>query len=493
MKKIYLNIILILMGGSILLSCNDDFLDRHPIVQPSEETYWNTEAEAERALLACYRTLKEPIFSAGRSQSGVGLLYWEALSDNAHNTSNWEGFDIVMRGDFHPGSNLGVINKYWQFPYQGINSCNYFLKNVDRVQSVSENTNKRMKAEASFLRAFYYSILIQLYGDVPLILEPASMNSGFMEMPRTGKEAVLNQILSDLDFAIANLPSTGYSNGRAVKGSAVTLKTRVLLYNHKYQQAAETAWSLIGDPQNPYQLHNSYSGIFFGQQSNNKEIMFSVLFKAPDDYHSLDQVLGGRMSIFPTTELRDVYELNDPRRKMTIFEEGDPWAYNPNGFGKPGSTSEGQIPFTKMAIKKYVNPIINNASGATMSDQHIVMSRYADLLLMYAESVVEWVGSTEAHKTQALTALNMVRSRPGVNMPERDVLTRDYVRYERRVELAFEGFRYQDLIRWGTAHEVLPTLAHNSGGAKRKFKAYLFPIPLSQMDIMTHWEQNPGY
>ncbi|ACU04910.1 RagB/SusD family nutrient uptake outer membrane protein [Pedobacter heparinus] len=488
MKKIYVKTMVLLMLGTLVLSCKKT-LDTDPLSNPNTANFWKTEGEANKALIACYSKLKEPIISNGPSQSG-NFLFWEALSDNASNTSNYESFDIVMRGD-HNSATTGIVSKSFTFGFQGIAYCNYFMANIDRVPSMAEATRNRMKGEALFLRAFYYNDLAQLYGDLPLILKPASLDDDFKNTPRSPKADVVTQILKDLDLAISYLPATAYTDGRAVKGSAIALKTRVLLNNERFGEAATAAWSLIGDPANPFQLADSYSGIFFGNQANNKEIMFSVQFKAPDDYHSLDQVIGGRMSVFPTVELRNAYEPNDPRRKMTIFEANDPWAYNPGGFKQTGSTAEGQIPYTTMAFKKWVNTAINNASGATLSDQHMVKIRYADLLLMYAEAMFE---SGQGADLRALKALNDVRGRQGVNMPAKPALTREIIRNERRVELAFEGLRYNDLIRWKIAAQVIPLVPYDAKGTKRKFKSYLFPIPLGQMDIMRNvWTQNPDF
>lgn len=487
MKK-YLKIINILLLSSILTSCSD-VLDKEPLVAPSSETYWKNETEANKALIACYYKLKEPIFSNGKAQSG-NSLYWEALSDNASNTSNYEAFDVVMKGDHNSGT-TGIVSKSWTFGFQGIAACNYFLGNIDRVPGISENNLKKMKGEALFLRAYYYNDLCQLYGDLPLILKSAVLGDDYLQTPRSPKATIVAQILKDLDLSVSYLNQQAYTDGKAVKGSAIALKTRVLLNNQRYAEAAETAWSLIGDAANPFRLSNSYSGIFFGDQGNNKEIMFSIQFKAPDDYHSLDQIVGGRMSVFPTVELKNAYEPNDPRLKMTIYEANDPWPYNPAGFKQTGSTAEGQIPYTNMAFKKWVNPAVNNASGATLSDQHMVKIRYADLLLMYAEAMFE---NGQGSDSRALKALNDVRERPGVNMPPKAALTREIIRNERRVELAFEGLRYNDLIRWKTAEQVLPTVPYDKAGNKRKFRGYLFPVPLKEIDIMKGlWSQNPGF
>jgi len=486
--KRYIKLICFLALAVIFASCKD-VLDKDPLAAPNPENYWKTEAEANRALIACYAKLKDPILSNGPGQSG-NSTYWEALSDNAITTSNFQSFDAVMRGQ-HNSSTGGIVSLSWTIGFQGIAACNYFLANVNRVPNMPAASRNRMVGEARFLRAFYYNDLTQLYGALPIILEPAELGGNYMQVARSPKSEVVTQILRDVDSAIAYLPNITYTNGRAVKGSAIVLKTRVLLNNQRFAEAAEAAGSLINDPANPFRLHPNYAGIFFGEQANNKEIMFSVQFDAPLDYHSYDQVVGGRMSVFPTVDLRNAYEPGDPRRKMTIFEIGDPWVYNPNGFRSAGSTAEGQIPFTQMAFKKGVDTTINNASGATLSDQHVVKMRYADLLLMYSEAMFE---SGQGTDQRALKALNDVRSRPGVNMAPKLVLTRDIIRNERRVELAFEGLRYNDLIRWGIAQQVIPNQPHNGAGAKRVFKSYVFPVPQAQLDIMQGvWEQNQDW
>jgi starch-binding outer membrane protein, SusD/RagB family len=488
MTTSYVKNIFLLILITVASACKDT-LDTNPLGNPNSEHFWKTETEANKALIACYTKLKEPIISNGPAQSG-NFLFWEALSDNASNTSNYESFDVVMRGE-HNSATTGIVSKSFTIGFQGIAACNYFLANIDRVTAATEAVRNRMKGEALFLRAFYYNDLAQLYGDLPLILKPAELDDDLRATPRAPKTEIVAQILKDLDLAIANLPANAYTDGRAVKGSAIALKTRVLLNNQRYSEAADAAWSLIGDAANPFRLSDNYAGIFFGNQAGNREIMFSVQFKAPDDYHSLDQVVGARMSVFPTSELRDAYEPNDPRRKMTIFEAGDPWAYNPAGFKQTGSLAEGQIPYTGMAFKKWVNPAINNGSGSTLSEQHMVKIRYADLLLMYAEAMFE---SGKGSDARALKALNDVRARPGVEMPAKTVLTREVIRNERRVEFAFEGLRYNDLVRWKVAEQVIPQVAYDAKGTKRKFKAYLLPIPLAQMDIMKGvWTQNENY
>lgn len=498
MKKMNIKYIMGLMIGAVLFSACSDFLDKEPLTQFRSEDFWTTESEVQAALTASYSTFRTSVFGSVRGANGVAFDM-EALSDNAITTSGFVGYMGIMQGGINPSTG-GAINQFWTDSYNGIAKCNFFLANIDIAKSfLSEANYNKYKGEALFNRTFYYNELIQLYGDVPLVLTPQSLESDYQNTPRTPKAEVVNQLLQDIDVAIAGLPNSTYTDGHAVRGSAIMLKVRILMNNQRFAEAAETAWSLIGASDNPFSLATNYSGIFFNEQKNNKEIMFSVIYQAPDDYHQLDQYVSSRMSVFPTPQLRDAYETNpntgqkDPRQKMTIFQAGDDWVNNTKSgkFSNDGRVSEGAIQFTNMAFKKWIDPTIRTANSSNLSDQDIVKMRYADLLLLYAEAMFE---SGQGGDQRALDALNAVRARVGVQMPPVLALTRDIIRNERRVELAYEGIRFNDLIRWGIAHEVIPNIVYNSTGSKRKFDGYVWPIPQSQMDIMQgSWQQNPGY
>lgn len=126
-----------------------------------------------------------------------------------------------------------------------------------------------------------------------------------------------------------------------------------IINDQRYSDVAKLAGDYIHDPNNPFDLADDYAGIFFGKQENNPEIMFSIQFKAPDDFHALDQMVGSRMTIFPSFNLRASYEPNDPRIKMTMYEIGDPWPNNNKSgkFEEDGNKAEGLIPFTQLAFK----------------------------------------------------------------------------------------------------------------------------------------------
>jgi hypothetical protein len=501
MKKNIRSILPIVIVMMLVSSCSD-FLDKEPLTSFRSEDFWKTEQEVLAALTATYSTHRTSVFGATRGSNGVSFAI-EAISDNALSTSGYASYNTILQGGITPGTG-GAINQFWSDSYNGIAKCNWFLDNIDKAKDLlTTEKYDKYKGEALFNRCYYYNELIQLYGDAPLVLVSQNAGTGYETMPRTPKADIVTQLLSDIDVAIAGLPNIAYTEGHVVKGSAIMLKVRILMNNALdnpsfYTQAAETAWSLIGDPANPFRISGNYSGLFFNDQKNNPEIMFSVIYQASDDYHQLDQYVSSRMSFFPTPQLRDSYETNpntglkDPRLGMTIFQVGDPWVMHPSGkfvkSGVSGTLSESGIPFTDMAFKKWINPTIVRPDAATLSDQDIVKMRYADLLLLYAEAMVE---SGQGGDQRAIDALNAVRTRPGVNMPPVVALNRDIVRKERRVELAFEGHRYNDLIRWRIAEVEIPKIKYDKNGKLRKFDGYLWPVPQQQMDIMQGvWQNN---
>ncbi len=482
-KHIFLCASLIALAGC-MVSC-EDFLEKQPLDSVSTSNFWQTKKDADKALTAVYSSFRNGTFSA--VPAGGPCTEQEVLSDNAVSRG---AHSAIQQGGIN-ASTGGLLTDMWTNSYKGIAAANYYLDNCDKVRDLyTEEEFNKMKAEALFVRAFFYNELVVHYGDVPLMLHMATVGDGFESMPRTPRAEVVAQMLEDVDFAIQWLPNIAYTDGHAVQGSAIVLKCRILLNDSKYSEVATLAGNYIHSGNCPFSLADDYAGIFFGKQINNPEIMFSIQFTAPDDFHALDQMVGSRMTVFPSYNLRAAYEEGDPRIKMTMYETGDSWVNNDKTgkFEEDGNRAEGTIPFTGMAFKKYVDPNAFRASASTLSDQHIVKMRFADLLLMYAEAMFE---SGRGDDPLALKALNDVRQRPGVEMPAKTALTREIIRNERRVELAYEGIRYYDLIRWDIAKDVIPTVQYDVSGRMRVFDGNLWPIPQSQMDIMGDiWTQN---
>ena len=489
MKRSQIIISAILMV--FVVSCTD-FMDKQPTAQLYSSTFWTSTQNVDRALIGTYSSFRTVLFSSLAVTNAATNVSTEleCLSDNAISRSPYQA---IMQGGIN-ASTGSAINDFWRDAYLGIASANYFLDNIDQAANLySSKDLSALKGQVRFIRAYFYNTLVQLYGNVPVSLHTETMNGDYDSRPRSLKaDIVKNVILPDLDSAINSLPNTTY-NGYAVKGSAVLLKVTVLMNNLRYDEAAKLAGDYIhGEAPYgncPFRLYHNYGGIFYKEQINNPEIMFSVMFTAPDDHHTLDQMVASRMSVFPTPQLRDSYEPGDKRRKQTIFEIGDNWINNDKTktFQQDGNRAEGTIPFTNLAFKKYVDTTVYVPVASTPSAQHIIKMRYADLLLMYAEAMFE---SGQGNDPKALKALNDIRERAG--LAPQAMLTRDHIRNERRVELAYEGLRYNDLIRWGIAETMIQGIVYDSNGKKRVFDGYVWPVPQNQMDRMQgQWSQNP--
>jgi hypothetical protein len=501
-----------------LLGCKGDLLDKQPTDKLTNEVFWTSKKDADLALAGCYSTLRTPAFAI--DLSSFSSMQFESLTDNAYSNSTLDNYTDISRGVLN-SSTGGIQSRMWTDSYKGIARCNWFLGNLDRVPDLTPADKDRMLGEAYFLRAFYYNELTMLYGDVPLVTESLGFGPEVFKIKKSPKAEVVTKILKDLDQAATGLPNTPYTNGHPVRGTALALKARICLYNEMWPEAAAAAKLVIDEKK--FSLANNYQGIFFGEQTNNPEIIFSIKALSPNATHNLDLLYGSRFSMVPMHSLADAYEMadgtkpvppivpssydpnnrmrndfyqnRDPRLKLTLFTPGATWAYNKTiGFNNVDKGKAESPSVNNLGLRKYVNLTVDDGNaGLNGSEQALVKIRYADVLLMYAEAMTEIGGGTTADAT-ALKALNDVRARPGINMPPKTLLTRDLVRNERRVELAFEGLRYYDIRRWKIAKAVMNGMK-DPGNVVRVFedKHYLWPLPQSEVDKMGIDFQNPAY
>jgi len=484
-----------------LASCKKEQLNRNPLTQPSSGTFWKTEDDIKLALAGCYNTLI-------RGNEGFGHLtaYWDGISDNAWPRSN--SFNTISLGQIESTTG-GVVSDVYTLDYRSIGTCNYFLANVGNVP-INKAKIDAYSAEVRFLRAWYFFQLSEVYGGVPITTKPETY--GNPKRAQSSKEEVVKLIMDDLDFAISTLADVSYT-GRIVKGTALGLKAKVFAFNNRWQEAAATAKLVIDAAK--FSLSPSYYGLFVKpMQVGNPEIMFSIKYQLPNLFHTLDYMLGWDQweQLQPTQNLVDAYQMTDgksitesplynssnpyinrdPRLKLTVYVPGDPWKYSANGLFNPLIDGNNKTGFN---LKKLLDTTKAPTGYATLSDQDIVLLRYADILLLYAEAQNEVAGPDQT----VYNAVNAVRARPGINMPPvASGLTKDQLRQkirdERRVELAFEGGRYFDLKRWKISETVIPKII-NPGGVARKFdpKHYLWPFPQSEIDINPDLKQNTGY
>ena len=498
MKKIskHLAVLMLLLQ----LSACSDFLDKTPLDQVSSETFWTNQSEADMALAGVYARVLSSTFNY--TQMKIDVLGGDAYTSD-------QSYLNVAQGNIESTSG-GPVPSIYTDAYRGITSTNFFLENIDRTP-ISEEIKTSYKAEVRFLRALFYFQLSEYYGGVPIYTELVTAEEA--KIAQSTKDQVVSQVMSDLDFAIANLPNTAYA-GHAVKGSALALKAKVLLHNQKFQEAADAAKQVITDAK--FSLFNNYKTLFLTSgQTNNPEIMFSAQYLNPDrnipNGPDVEYLWWGVMN--PRQEFVDEFECTDglPITKSPLYDPADMkknrdprLAITVKTFAEPMVKSDG----TKIA-NTYNGPSQTgweplkgcNADNmpvdySVKSDQDWVLIRYAEVLLMYAEAQNEVSGPDAS----VYKAINEVRARPGVNMPpiptglsKDDMRTR--IMHERRVEFGLEGKRYLDMKRWKTIETYVPTIV-DAGGVQRKFdpsKNYVFPFPQSEIDVNPQLKQNANY
>lgn len=478
-------------------SCSD-FLDKESYVDPSPETI-KDEASAIAMTNAAYQPLQRPkLYNmrmwtldivAGNSEVGAG--------------GGTDGIETVQLANFVAGPDNESAIDIWRGPNPGILYCNTVIESVPSLD-IKQSIKDRCMGEAKFLRAHYYFILVQLFGDVPLSLTPAKPSDNLLPM-RTDKMKIYNDvIIPDLLDAIELLPDRseyGTSDkGRASKGAAAGLLAKVYLTLGKYQESINMC-NLVEEL--GYTLNPDYSDCFGGEDKNKNtaeslfEVQYYGLTKTSfwDDENQacwLSTFMGPRNSKWvgggygwnlPTQEFIAQYEPGDLRKEKTVLYEGCP--------PFDGKQYKGSMSNTGYNVRKFLVPLSVSADYNTNSASVVVL-RYADVLLMKAEALNELGYTTDAEEP-----LYEVRKRAGlVNRSDVENLSqqamRDKIRKERRIELAFEGHRWFDLIRWDNGQYALNFL-HSIGKVNASQKHLLFPIPQKEIDANPNLKQNTGY
>jgi starch-binding outer membrane protein, SusD/RagB family len=496
MKK-YIYFLFLLPFAVILFSCSESFLDTIATDQYNEANWWQTEGQAFYSLNGIYQVTRHSDIG------GANKLREESFSPNAYHQTT----STVAEGIMTPGNDARFMS-CWNANYRGIGRANNFLANIHRV-TMDESLKQRFQGEAYFLRALFYSNLVNYYGGAPLILESPDFATQ-AKMPRNSREEVINQVLLDLDNAASLLPLSysGPNIGRATKGAALALKAKVLLYESRWAEAANYAKEVID--LGVYSLFPNYRRLFMLQNQNNSEVIFDVQYKDPEYYTPFDVNLeeqgtnnitldlvnsylmidGKSIHESPLYDPQNPYENRDPRLHQTVVIPGYMYKgrivpkshYYGTGFGqKKYTTYEDDV-----TMPQITRTVIN-----------FILLRYADVLLMYAEAQNETAGPDNS----VYNALNQIRRR--VNMPDIPVglskdQMREVIRHERRIELAGEAQYYNDIRRWRIAEVVNVGPVLNIDGVSvqtRTFPArnYLWPIHSILIQDNPALEQNPGY
>jgi len=494
MKK-YIYQTLIISGLLLTVGCSD-FLDRQPLDQLTSENFYQDEAQVDLAIIGIYATMQDVEWV------GKGWMLTEIPSDNSQSGGTDPDFTPIDNFAV-TADNLPVAN-YWAFHYRQVTLANTVIPKVEQMDLDQEKKDPLI-AEARFLRALAYFDLVRIYGEVPLITDPPIFGDDLL-YARTNVNEVYDLIKSDFEFAAEHLPisRSGSKNGRATKGAALGFLSKVYLTNREYVKARDAAFEVMN--LGVYDLEEKYEDNFeLDKSDNNIESVFQIQFtgcgpfgtgnalqaffapwgegitKDRDGWGS--QIPTAPVVNNPNTTIVDAFEPDDLRKNPTVMTgnvhyptiNADDGGYTYPGNGASASASN---------IKKYVvgsGP--NICFMSTPQNYHVI--RYADILLTYAESIMEIEGGISTN-VLALNAFNRVRIRAGLG--PLDQIDKEIVLHERRVEFAFEGHRWFDLLRSGRAVEILTLHGKNPD-----INRLLFPIPASEIEVNPNLEQNPGY
>ena len=492
MKK-FINIIPAMLLAFSVSSC-EDFLDKAPLDTIGTESEL-TATDAIALVNAAYQPLQWPKI--------YNMRIWTtdiiAGNSNVGADGGIDGIETVDLANFAATSTNGAALDIWRGPYPGILRCNLVLQRLPSID-MDDALRTRIMGEAYFLRAHYYFILVRIFGDVPLQTEPLVAGSD-LNQARTPKAQVYEQIISDCENAIEMLPvKSEYSStdlGRACKEAAEAQLAKVYMtQGTDYQKVVDLCQSIedLG-----YNLSSmNYADNFNPLIDNGAESLFEVQYSGSTDYDFwgndcqaswLSTYMGPRNSGWVggswgwqhvTKEFVDSYEAGDLRKDVTILYEGCPQF--------DGKDYDPSWSLTGYNVRKFLVPKSISAEYNT-NPSNFVVYRFADVLLMKAEALNE-LGETQ----KAQTPLNIVRKRAGLP----DITTTDKAEmkekiiHERRMELAFEGHRWFDLIRIDNGDYAI-NFFKSIGKTNATKDRLLYPIPQEEIDANPNMTQNPGY
>ena len=514
-------------------SCKKSFLDRPPLGAQTENNFYKSPDAGFKSVVQCYQSLND-FYGYEAPRAELGNMATDD-SDKGGSDAGDRPFVTDLGFGRALSSNVSLQN-FWATCYLGIGNCNMALDNLPKNDLIdaqgyklNEKTKNRYLAEIKFLRAFFYFELVRVYGGVPLINTTLTVDNS-NKLKRATALEIFNFIIQDLDAAEAEsgLPSKNAMSageiGRVNKEAAMALKARVYLFFAKddvslFAKARDAAKKVITS--NAFALNADFQAVFLQDGFKTREPLFTIV---RGDNPALS-IYGSFIPLYssprgptgawgfdtPTQNLVDEFEPGDPRLLFSVLESGDVFAK---------TTGQEILNFTSYPGTGYHNrktylPQARRGGGWGDDAWTFHPIRYADVLLMYAEALLESGGS----KQEVADNINLVRQRasnsrhtdseavsrvrtiaaPALPNVLASADLRKAVRHERRVEFAMEYQRLYDLIRWNTLIETMNNFAtkpksNGKGAGFKKGINELFPIPQVEIDRSGgSITQNPGY
>ena len=432
--------------------CNS-ILDTDPTDQLPDDKAITSAEGARTALTGAYSVLQD--FDGQVYYSGDFIAFGDLSSDNADANGTFTSYAEADANQLRAAN--ATVGDIYSVIYADINTVNNIIEKVPALTDLDDTEKNEILGEAYFLRALNYHNLVKFWSGVPLrLIPPKSVKEADSAVTRASTAEVYTQINADLAQAEQLITNTNEeeTTTRATVGAVKALQARVYLYQGDWANANAKADEVIGLG---YALADNYGDLFDAEGIDTPEDIFKVIYTA-QQYQSVGYYLhstedNGKGELRPSDDLIAAYEPGDLRFALSISDDG------------AGNISGVKFP---------------TVAGA--EDIHVI--RFAEVLLIKAEAQAQ-LGDLAG----AVATYNLIRVRAG--LPEHqlgtDVTTQADVLaaidHERRVELAFEGDRWPDLVRRGVAASVLGI---------PDFQA-LYPIPQAEIDIVSGLTQNPGY
>jgi hypothetical protein len=454
-----------------LVSACEDTLSLEPINEVAAEDAIVDALTARGALQGAYDALQDDEFFT--YYSGDFLVFTDLPSDDVAHSGTFDTYRQVDRNRLESSNStlLGV----WEQLYVAINRTNVLIQRLPDVPGLEDEERQDMLGQAHFLRALSYHNLVKLWGGVPLRLVPFGgiQEIDDAEIARATTAATYAQVLDDLDEALALLqPPEDDDPTIASRGAAWALRSRVLLYQGDWAGvlvAADSAESY------EYELAAEFDDLWTPEGQTDEDI-FKIAYTA-EEAHSMGwyyraKTAGGRYELAPTCELLNAF---DPDVDCAEEDFTATWSPSPSD-----ARATHTIKLTASGVQfggKY-------PTGIGDEDIHVI--RFAEVILNRAEALARLNQLTEAiaevNKTRVRAGLAPLQIPGDVANDQAAVL--EAVWHERRLELAFEGHRWTDIVRTGQAVDLL--------GIQNRPHQVLFPVPQEEIDV-SQLAQNPGY
>lgn len=539
--KIFYKFILMSLVCCLLTACGDDFLNEVNPNQPTEDTYWNTEADATAALATIYSPVRGQMY--GYFGAFTGFQNQNVRGDDVHpiqdDPTTWA--TTIFTND----PNNSHLADDWGLLYRSISRSNTFIANIDRVQMDSK-VKDEMLGEAYFLRAWNYFMLVINWGDIPLRLTPIQSTDESMA-PSVPESQIWEQIEADLKVAKDKLPVTrpAAQNGRITKGAAIAYLGRAYVYLKRYAEAKTELETIMQSPYN-YNLVTDYEDNYTEANEFNEESIFEINYAQfgtggvwGNDGGDTPQVnilgnfvgsptTGGWYKIQPSKSIVDEFTAEErpsgsdsrwDKRMYTnfFFKYSD---YNDTRADESWYPGYGEEPITmdvlwegtagkrtgndpgyspidgvpgRFIIKKFTAFWSKNGDTMYHSEKHtnnIRVMRFAEVLLLHAEAC-----AMTGELNDANADLKRIRDRAGLaekTWGSADDIMKE-IEHQRLLEFWMEGHRFYDLKRWYTADQIKSIFTQRGKLGVNNFQAkhVYYPIPQGEMNTNTEIQQHP--